>query len=100
MRRVEIERQAIAGALAKHNVTEAAKTLGASRRTLQARMRDYGMPPGQAGRPRQLLPYKVHAGTAVFVVLGMLGIVGGVAFARWWQNRKQSTKIGLDLLGT
>jgi hypothetical protein len=102
MKRVEIERSAITKALSTApNITVAAKDLGASRRTLQSRMRDYGMPPGQAGRPRQLLPYaKLPAGTAVLVILGMLGLVGGVVFARWWQKRKQSTKIGLDLLGT
>ena len=101
MRRLEIERRAIEGALSKHNVTDAAKTLGASRRTLQARMRDYHMPPGQAGRPRQLLPYaRVTAGTASLAILGILGVIGGVAFLSWWRNRKRATKIGIDLLGS
>lgn len=57
MKRVELEKQAITKALHESpNISEAAKTLGASRRTLQARMRDYAIPRGQPGRPRQLLP--------------------------------------------
>jgi len=40
-----------------YNIEEAAKELGASRRTLQNRMREYGMQRGTSGRRKARLPY-------------------------------------------
>jgi transposase-like protein len=55
----EAERAKIEAALAKHdrNIEETARELGAARRTLQNRMRAYGIAPGKSGRPRVPMPY-------------------------------------------
>jgi DNA-binding NtrC family response regulator len=49
-------RTRIEGALAttRGNISEAAKMLGCSRRTLRVRMRELGMPPGKGGRKFKL----------------------------------------------
>lgn len=105
MKKVEIEKQAIVKALdTAPNITVAAKDLGASRRTLQARMRDYAIPPGQAGRPRQLLPYSTSLppGTkTALVVIGLLvgAGLGGALVWRRLRASKTTTMVGLDLLG-
>ncbi len=54
-----IDRQAVMAALreAGGNVGKAAKLLNASRRTLQNRMREYGIPEGRTGRPKRHLLY-------------------------------------------
>lgn len=94
MKRVEIERQAIVRALEKErNITEAAQALGAARRTLQSRMRDYSIPPGKAGRPRELLPY-ASGGDAVSSLL-----VVGVAFGLGYWLVKRSRQQPLQVVG-
>jgi len=73
-----IERSAIVGALSRNhgNVSEAARDLGSARRTLQKRMRDYGIPEGRSGRPRSALPYRAGASAGkLFIAVG--AIVGG-----------------------
>lgn len=54
------ERDRILRALraAEGNVTHAARALGTTRKTLQARMREYKMPHGRPGRRKRLLPYR------------------------------------------
>jgi AraC-like DNA-binding protein len=83
---VALERTEIERALrqADYNVGKAAKALGASRRTLQNRMREYGMARGKAGRRKRLLPYgrKVRYGAALG--LGAAALVGG---ALLWRRR-------------
>ncbi len=105
MKRVEIERHAIERAITSSpNITAASRALGASRRTLQNRMRDYNMPEGEPGRPRQLLPYSNTGtkGDALYIGLAVLGIVGLVwAWKRIGKDegeRKVAMR-GLDLLG-
>lgn len=108
MKRVDIERHAIERALKEQpNITEAAHVLGASRRTLQSRMRDYDIPPGKAGRPRNLLPYtKTSTSTVGLVVVGCIVGAGGYLFYRWAKNEQakldRGTVVGedgFDLLG-
>ena len=77
-----LERDEITRALrdAGGNVSKAAKLLGASRRTLQNRMRSYGLAPGKSGRPKRLLygkKRKMWVGGAVAAA-----VVGSVLLIR------------------
>ncbi len=74
---MNLERPTILAALrsAHGNIGKAARALGASRRTLQNRMREYGMARGRAGRPKQRLPYGRNSRRAASV-LGVLALVG------------------------
>lgn len=79
-----IERDAIVRALreAGGDVGRAAGLLGASRRTLQYRMREYGMPRGHAGRPRRRLSRRWHRsrlGAGALAIGGAL--VGALVYA-------------------
>jgi hypothetical protein len=81
-----LERSAIVGALASNqgNVSKAAHTLGAARRTLQKRMRDYGIPVGRSGRPREALPYRGRGGdTFGKLLVGAALITGGYYLGKW-----------------
>lgn len=85
---IPLERSAIVAALerAGGNIGKAARALGASRRTLQNRMREYGMPHGKAGRRHRRLPYAVSAPTrrivtAIGGVAAVAGAVVGVILA-------------------
>lgn len=73
---LELERSAIVSALRESggDIGKAARALGASRRTLQNRMREYGMARGKAGRRKRLLPYRRKHRVAV-------GVVGALAAA-------------------
>lgn len=62
------------------SITDAARTLGASRRTLQNRMRRYQLPRGKAGRPRKRLRRR-HVAASVLTV-GAVAVVGALLFAR------------------
>jgi hypothetical protein len=79
----EAERAKIETALAKHdrNIEETARELGAARRTLQNRMRAYGIAPGKSGRPRVPMPYTraVRAKRWARRNQGALGALGAVA---------------------
>lgn len=103
MKKVELERQAIVKALdTESNITEAAKALGASRRTLQARMRDHNIPPGHAGRPRQLLPKAGETGAGGLTVLAIAVGAGVWLWRRGKQtvtgDRKPDCLRGLDII--
>lgn len=98
MKKVEMERQAILKALDnKPNITEAAEALGASRRTLQARMRDYDIPPGEPGRPRNTLPRE--GGSESGVTVGAVVVVGLAFGLGYWLMRKSSVRKPDDLHG-
>ncbi len=76
-----LERTSILSALrqAHGNIGKAARALGASRRTLQNRMREYGMARGRSGRPKRRLPYGRHGARAAQLV-GALALVGGALY--------------------
>ena len=79
-----LERETIIAAL-KHSggdIGQAARELGASRRTLQNRMREYGLPRGQAGRRKRKLPYRRSWSGLATVGLVTLGAVGGLSLHR------------------
>lgn len=90
------ERNAVVQAVnSTPNLNEAANQLGASRRTLQNRMREYSLPYGQAGRRKQELPYQ-DEGDGGLLLLAALGL-GGLAYA-WWRSRpSQQTILGGDI---
>jgi hypothetical protein len=74
------DRKAIEQALEAEggDITKAARRLHASRRTMQNRMREYGMPRGVAGRVKQPLPYKRNAARlAQALGAGLAVLVGG-----------------------
>ena len=53
----ELSRDELEGAIATTGtIAGAARLLGWSRRTMQSRMREAGMPPGKSGHPRKLTP--------------------------------------------
>lgn len=106
MKRVEIERAAIVKAIDESpnkNITLAARTLGSSRRTLQSRMRDYGMEPGKSGRPRELLPYSGDSGFSLSTVL-VVGVAFGIGYWLWKRDSEQiagsssAELVGLDVI--
>ncbi len=91
MKRVEVERQAIMRALAEQrNITEAARALRVARRTVQTRMRDYGIPKGEAGRPREIIEYR-GLGSGITTVAVLIGVVG---LGYWVGRRGQHTISG------
>ena len=75
----EIDRPKVAAALrdAGGNIGKAAHKLGVSRRTLQNRMRLYGMPRGKAGRRFRKLHYS-RGGNAAGWLAGAAALAGGV----------------------
>jgi len=92
MKRVEVERQAITRALAEQpNITEAARSLHVARRTLQTRMRDYEIPRGQAGRPRELVRYR---GSMLGGGIGTIVVLAGVVGLGYWVGRRGQAVIG------
>lgn len=72
------ERQEIEEAQRDATITVAARRLGVARRTLQNRMRRYGMPRGKAGRPPKRLKRRstiARVATVGAVALGALLLV-------------------------
>jgi transposase-like protein len=67
------------------NVSEAAKTLGCSRRTLQNRMRTYGIPEGRSGRRKRKLNYRKRASAAAGVGVAAAA-VGAILLGRHVKN--------------
>jgi hypothetical protein len=70
--------------LTEANLGKAARILGASRRTLQNRMREYGMPTGTSGRRRRRLPYGSYHGSRALgaAALGAVGLILGYRLLR------------------
>ena len=100
---LSLERTAITSAIASTpNLNEAAKKLGASRKTLQNRMRAYDLPYGKSGRPRELLPYR-SSPVSLGGFLTLAAIAGGAFLTgRWLQRRSNSNNpylVGADILG-
>lgn len=79
-----LERDAITRALAetKGNIGKAAKLLGASRRTLQNRMREYGMARGKSGKPKRRLPYARRRKTWAVGAVAAAAVAGVVLIKR------------------
>ena len=68
------------------NLTVAADRLDVSRRTLQNRMREFGLPRGRGGRPKRSL---VRSDDGLGVVVGLVALVGGgLLFSRWLRSRQ------------
>jgi hypothetical protein len=79
------DRAAVISAInSTRNLNEAARKLGASRRTLQNRMREYGLPRGKAGRPKEWLPYKRSSSSTVMTVVGVGAVIASVIMLRRW----------------
>ncbi len=61
------------------SLSAAARALGCSRRTLQLRMREYGLARGKAGRPKRKLSYgrrgKVWAVGGAVAAAGLVGVL-------------------------
>lgn len=76
---VSLERAAIVQAISSSsNLDDAARKLGASRRTLQNRMRHYGIPRGKSGRPRRKLKYsKKRKAWSVGVAATAVAMISG-----------------------
>ena len=68
------------GKIVGGNLTNAARKLGVARKTLQNRMRYYGIPRGQSGRRRRKISYSKRSGLAVLggaaAALGLLVLAG------------------------
>ena len=79
-----LERDDIARALreAGGKIGKAARLLGASRRTLQNRMRYYGMARGKAGRPKRKLSYGRKRGAWLAGGAAAAAVVGGLVLMK------------------
>jgi hypothetical protein len=64
------------------DVGRAAKLLGAARRTLQSRMREYGIPKGRAGRRRRKLSYRRGRRNMLIAIGALAGAAGVIALRR------------------
>lgn len=88
------EREAVVAAIeSTANLNEAARRLGASRKTLWNRQHEYGLPPGQAGRRKQELP---HASAGVAGVVSAVAVVGVFFGVGWLLRNKTETQIAGD----
>lgn len=78
----QLDRSEVVAALheARGNIGKAARLLHCSRRTLQNRMRYYGMPAGRSGRPRRHLKRR-HAGGVAVLGLGAAVGLGALLLA-------------------
>lgn len=73
-----------------NNISKAARILGCSRRTLQNRMREYGMQEGTPGRRHRRLPYGSSGGKALAVAGGLAAAAGLVFFGGRFIAKKTS----------
>lgn len=80
---MRLERDEILAALraANGNIGVAARRLGASRRTLQNRMREYGIPRGKSGRRKRALPYGRRSHSLAGIGLAAAGLATGLVLA-------------------
>lgn len=78
-----VEKDAVVAALKASGgkVTIAADRLGVARRTLQLRMREYGIPEGRRGRPRRRITYREGARGGWGVAAGLAAVAGAAALA-------------------
>lgn len=94
------DRSAVVSAInSSRNLGDAARKLGASRRTLQNRMRAYGIPRGQAGRPKEWLPYKkgwLPNPRGASDLLLVCGVGAGIFFAVRYLRSKQNEHVAGD----
>lgn len=67
---------------AGNNISKAARKLGVARRTLQARMRFWSIPPGKAGRRKRKITYTKRARAYGTVAVVAAVVVGGVLLTR------------------
>lgn len=76
-----LDRAAVVEAIrSTKNLGAAARSLGCSRRTLQNRMREYGIAPGRSGRPKRKLSYgRRNKAWAVGGAVAAVALVGGLA---------------------
>lgn len=97
------EREQISSALSAsgYRVSKAARALGASRRTLQYRMREYGMSRGHAGRPKRLLHADLQRWVSfgVGIALGVLVVGAPIILSVWWLRKKPPVVTGYRLTG-
>jgi hypothetical protein len=79
----QLDRAAVLAALRdnKYNVGKAARSLGVARRTLQNRMREYGLPVGKSGKPKKTIRYGGQRGGGLLAAAGVVGALalGAVA---------------------
>ena len=77
----DLDRAAVVEAIrSTKNLSAAARALGCSRRTLQNRMREYGMARGKSGRPKRKLAYgRRRRALAVGGAVAAVGLVGALA---------------------
>lgn len=77
---MSLDRAAVTNAIrSTKNLSAAARELGCSRRTLQNRMREYGLARGKSGRPKRRLYGKRRKAWAVGGALAAVGVVAGLA---------------------
>lgn len=89
MKRTDLDRGEIEQALkAEPNITDAAKSLGVARRTLQNRMRSLGMPVGRSGRPTRKLTYSKRRRSYAGWGAAAAALVGGVLVGRHFTKSK------------
>ncbi len=68
------------------NLREAAKKLDMPRRTLQRRMREYGIPRGRAGRPKRKFRYRGKSRASIALGAAALA-VGAFVVGRKFRSR-------------
>ncbi len=64
------------------NISRAARELGTTRKTLQSRMREYGMAPGRAGRPKRRLYAKRRGTWLAGGALAAAAVVAGAVLVK------------------
>jgi hypothetical protein len=79
-----LDRAAVVEAIkSTKNLSAAARALGCSRRTLQNRMREYGLAPGRSGRPKRKLSYgRRRRAWAIGGAVAAAGLVGALALRK------------------
>ena len=81
---MDLDRQAIIDAIrdSGNNISKAARKLGVARRTLQNRMRFYGMPPHRRGRPKKSMRYSAAKKSYAVGAVAVAAVAGIVLYSR------------------